>query len=544
MNITQLHLRKGASSEAVLWVSNLHIAYGHKSAPVPAVNGVSFEIKAGEVVALVGESGSGKSTTAHAVIGLLRQEATITKGSILVLGKDTATLSHRELTSIRGRLVGYVPQDPGVSLNPVQRIGTQVGEVLRIHQTLKADLIDAAVVKILNDVGLRDPERLMHMYPHELSGGMRQRVLIAIAVSCSPKIIIADEPISALDVTVQKQILDLLSSFAAQHNTAVLLITHDLAVAAQRADKIAVMQKGEIVEIGDARQLVTSPQHPYTRSLIAAAPAFSPNRTRSAVVRKNDHDVPRLQLVNINKTFKSKAGGQTIAIDGLSLSVDAGTTFGLVGESGSGKTTTARIAAQFERPGNGKVLIDGQEISGLSPADLRNLRRTVQFVHQNPYSSLDPRFTVSGLIMEPLRAFGVGSTKERINRVKELLEQVALDDSYLGRYPKELSGGQRQRVAIARALALQPQLIILDEPVSALDALVQDQILKLLDSLQRDMGLTYLFISHDLAVIRQLSDKVGVMQKGRLVEVAQTEELFSSPKHPYTKLLIDAVTGQ
>ncbi|GLU29153.1 ABC transporter ATP-binding protein [Brucella sp. NBRC 12950] len=540
MNVAQFQFKTDISSEPVLRVSNLQVNYTRTNKPVAAVKKISFEINSGEVVALVGGSGSGKTTAAHAVIGLRRESATIAGGSIAVLGQDVTSLSQRELASIRGRLVGYVPQDPGVSLNPVQRIGSQVAEILSIHQAVKATDIDDTVLKILSDVGLRNPEQVMRKYPHELSGGMQQRVLIAIAVACNPKIIIADEPTSALDVTVQKQILDLLSSFAGVNRTAVLLITHDLAVAAQRADRIIVMQEGEIVEIGDAQQIIATPQHPYTRSLINAAPGFMRRKSR-CVLPKNNMRMPYLQLLNINKTFNGKTGGKTVAVDEVSLSVYAGTTFGLVGESGSGKTTMARIAAQLERASSGRVLIGGRDISALRGRDIFDIRRNIQFVHQNPFSSLDPRFNVAEIIMEPLRAFSIGSRKDQRNRAEELLAQVALDHSYLSHRPRELSGGQRQRVAIARALALQPELIILDEPVSALDVLVQDQILRLLQRLQQQMGLTYLFISHDLAVIRQLSDHVGVMQNGKLVEVGLTEDLFSSPKHPYTKQLLDAI---
>ncbi|MBU3060355.1 ABC transporter ATP-binding protein [Nocardia sp. NEAU-G5] len=527
-----------SSGEPLLRVQDLRVEYGGRGGTTPAVAGASLTVSRGETVALVGESGSGKSTLAHAVIGLLGGTGTITGGRITFAAERIDDAPPHRLRRIRGARIGLVPQDPGTALNPVLRVGDQVAEALRIHgHATRRDARDRAV-EILATAGLDRPDLRAHQYPQDLSGGQRQRVLIGIALACGPELVIADEPTSALDVTVQRRILDHLAARTAESGAAVLLITHDLAVAADRADRIVVMRRGEIVESGSTGEVFGNPAHEYTRRLLDSVPTLNaPSRPARGIPRE-----PLLSAAGVRRTFR--VGRATVAaVDDVALHIDRGETLALVGESGSGKTTTARMLARLERPDAGTIMLDGREIGALRGDRLRAFRRRVQIVYQNPYAALNPKQTVAQSIAEPLRAFGIGDRAVRRTRVDELLEQVALSPEHRDRRPAELSGGQRQRVAIARALAPRPDLVVLDEPVSALDVSVQAQILELLERLQRELGLGYLFISHDLAVVRRVSDRVAVMRAGRIVETAETTALFDRPGHEYTRELLAAVPG-
>ncbi|CRK52349.1 putative peptide transport fused subunits of ABC superfamily: ATP-binding components [Rhodococcus sp. RD6.2] len=530
-----------APTGPLLAVDGLRVAYGSHDDPVHAVDGVGFTVSRGEVVAVVGESGSGKSTTAHAVLGLLSGTGRVTGGTVTFDGVRLDTLPERAYERLRGARIGLVPQDPTTSLNPVIRIGDQVAEVLRIHGLADRRTAKIEALRILGEAGLDDPELRARQYPQDLSGGQRQRVLIGIALACNPDLVIADEPTSALDVTVQRRILDHLQARIAETGTAVLFITHDLGVAADRSDRIVVMQNGRVVETGPTGQVLGDPRHEYTRALLAAAPSLADTPVRPVYKAAGE---PLLTVSNVSKTFRVDRRTSLDAVKGVSLEVSRGRTLSLVGESGSGKSTTARIAIRLENATSGTVLFDGRDITGLRGGELRALRRRAQIVHQNPYASLNPKLKIREIIAEPLAAFDIGTRTERARRVQELLDQVALSATHLDRKPADLSGGQRQRVAIARALALQPELLVLDEPVSALDVSVQAQILNLLGDLQTDLGLGYLFISHDLAVVRQVSDDVAVMRSGEIVEFGTTTDIFDHPQHEYTRSLLDAIPGK
>ncbi|WP_280233574.1 ABC transporter ATP-binding protein [Nocardia cyriacigeorgica] len=526
-------------TDELLRVDGLRIRYRADDGPVTALDGASLTVRRGEVVALVGESGSGKSTLAHAVIGLLGDTGDVTGGTITFAGRAVDLGSERALRRLRGIQVGFVPQDPGLSLNPVRRIGDQVAEALRVHRLDDRHGALTRATELLAEVGLDRPELRATQYPHELSGGQRQRVLIAIALACGPDLIIADEPTSALDATVARRVLDRLAERTTARGTAVLLITHDLAMAAERADRLVVLRAGTVVETGRTADVLGNPRHPYTRQLLGAAPALAaPEIVRRAAVLDGG---PLLTVRDVHKLFRSGSGATVTAVDGVGFELGRGETLSLVGESGSGKSTTARIVMRLTDPDRGEVVFDGHELTRARAGRLRALRRRFQVVYQNPYSSLDPRLRVGSIIEEPLRAYGIGNRQARKERVAELLEQVALPGTYARRRPAELSGGQRQRVAIARALALRPELLVLDEPVSALDASVQAQILELLDDLQTRLRLSYLFISHDLAVVRRISDRVAVMRDGRIVESGTTAEIFGNPRHDYTRELLAAI---
>ena len=591
----------------LLKITDLEVTFTSSTGVVPAVRGANLTIYPGQTVAIVGESGSGKSTTAAAVIGLLPGTGKVAGGTIEFDGQDITNLSTNQWVELRGSGIGLVPQDPMSNLNPVLRVGYQVKEALLANNVVPKSEVGERVTQLLEEAGLPDAERRAKQYPHEFSGGMRQRALIAIGMAAHPKLLIADEPTSALDVTVQRRILDHLGKLTAEMGTAVLFITHDLGLAAERAEQLVVKHRGRIVESGPALEILQHPQHPYTKRLVSAAPSLASARIESA--HKQGISVTEEELTGAGKGATStdaiiraehltkefdirgaKKGQDTfLAVDDVSFELRRGTTLAVVGESGSGKSTAANMVLQLLKPTKGKVYFDGEDTSQMSEGELFRLRRRLQAVFQNPYGSLDPMFSIYRLIEEPLKIHGYGTLeyaraeikraeatgrepeewmrvlveaadakrsltsaekrefnpkKLRIARASELLDMVALPRSAMRRYPNELSGGQRQRVAVARALALNPEVIVLDEAVSALDVLVQNQILYLLNDLQAQLGLSYLFITHDLAVVRQIADDVIVMEKGKLVEANSTDELFNNPVQDYTRELIEAVPGR
>ena len=585
-----------AESDPLLEISDLEVAFRSSTGLVPAVRKANLTLYPGQSVAIVGESGSGKSTLAHAVIGLLPGTGRATGGTIRFQGRDITHLGTQELTALRGSSIGLVPQDPMSNLNPVWSIGFQVKEALRANglagvaddrlahlmaehaehagRTGHADGaqkaapsaggridVDEQVALLLEQAGLPEASRRAKQYPHEFSGGMRQRALIAIGLAARPDLLIADEPTSALDVTVQRRILDHLQTLVRELGTAMLFITHDLGLAAERAEHIVVMHRGRVVESGPSLEVLQDPRHPYTQRLVKAAPSLASRRIESAHARGiqvTDDELlgaslgssateEILRVEHLTKVFEvrgAKGKDKTLtAVDDVSFGIRKGTTTALVGESGSGKSTVANIILNLIDPTSGKVFHDGVDLSTLGPKELFALRRIMQPVFQNPYGSLDPMYSIFRVVEEPLRVHGIGTAKEREARVAELLDMVSLPRSVMRRYPHELSGGQRQRVAIARAMALKPQIVVLDEAVSALDVLVQAQILRLLSDLQAELELTYLFITHDLAVVRQIADDVVVMEHGRIVESGAADELFANPRQDYTRELIRAVPG-
>ncbi|UGT40153.1 ABC transporter ATP-binding protein [Nocardia yamanashiensis] len=548
----------------LLEIRDLRVSFGSGDRRVEAVRGVDLTVYPGQTVAIVGESGSGKSTTAHAVIGLLPGTGRVESGQILFDGKDLAAASAAELVAVRGNGIGFVPQDPMSNLDPVWKVGFQIAETLAANGIARGRAARQRAVELLAEAGIADAEQRVNQYPHEYSGGMRQRALIAIGLSARPKLLIADEPTSALDVTVQRQILDHIDGLTKELGTAVLLITHDLGLAAERAEHLVVMYRGRVVESGPALAILRDPQHEYTRRLVDSAPSIASQRLSAvrtrAKIRELAEDVAAAEtegaqpddiLVADALTKRYRIRGsvpwkhtELVAADQVSFRLRRGTTTALVGESGSGKTTVAQMVLGLVPPTSGAVTFDGRDVADMAERAPLAFRRRVQPIFQNPYGSLDPSYSIHRTIVEPLRTHGIGTRAERDARVRELLELVALPTSVADRYPGELSGGQRQRVAIARALALEPDLVVCDEAVSALDVLVQAQILQLLNELQAELGLSYLFITHDLAVVRQIADNVVVMQQGRVVEAATTTEVFDNPQSDYTRRLLDAIPGR
>ena len=541
--------------EPLVSIRDLKVAFRGQHGVREVLHGVSFDIFPGETVAIVGESGSGKSTTAAAIVNLLPGTGKVTGGSIVMDGRELTKLGRREMEHLRGRDIGFVPQDPMSNLNPVWSVGFQVKEAIRANGIAQGRAeVKRRAIEVLQQAGLADAERRLHQFPHQFSGGMRQRALIGIGLAADPRLLIADEPTSALDVTVQRVILDHMASLTRDRGTSVLLITHDLGLAAERASRIIVMNQGEIVEAGPSREILEDPRHPYTKRLVAAAPSIASQRIQAEVTEHGIQteeslaDAPTMvRVAGLTKDFKIRQGGFRSelfrAVDDVSFDIPRGKTLALVGESGSGKTTVARMVLKLESVTSGTIEVAGEEVSHLSNAQSFALRRRMQPVFQDPYGSMDPLRNIGNTIAEPMVVHGVGDQSSRRERVLELLEQVALPSEVVSRYPNELSGGQRQRVAIARALALKPDVVVLDEAVSALDVLVQAQILKLLAELQSELQLTYLFITHDLAVVRVSSDLVAVMEKGKLVEKGSVDEIFANPQQEYTQRLLEAIPG-
>lgn len=523
----------------LLRVEGLRVSYGGTE----VVSGVSFDLDHGSSMAIIGESGSGKSTIARALLRLLPRDLGRSSGRIEFDGQEILGQRERQFRRLRGRELGFVPQDPGNSLNPVRTVGAQAHEAVSLlGRHTRAERTEM-ILDTFAQVGLADPRRVYDSYPHQLSGGMLQRVLIGLTVLPEPKLVVADEPTSALDVTIQKRILDLLSRLQSERQISLLLITHDLAVAAERADSLVVLKDGAVQEAGPTRQVFDAPESEYALRLHADVPALNPDRyaaLRDSARPAAEPATPQIEFRGVTKGFDVD-GQRLVAVDDVTFSVLQGTTHALVGESGSGKTTTVRLLLGLEQPESGQITVDGQVVGGLSHAELRGVRRHLQLVYQNPFTSLDPTWKVERIVREPLDRYGVGSKTERAARVREALAQVGLDEQILGRRPTAMSGGQRQRVAIARSLVLRPDVIVLDEPTSALDVSVQADIIDVLLRLQSELGLTYVFVSHDLALVRQFAHTVSVMHRGRIVDHGTVSRIFERPATEYTRTLLNSI---
>jgi peptide/nickel transport system ATP-binding protein len=528
--------------DTVLSVDGLTVSVRTEAGLRPLVSDLSFTLRRGETLAIAGESGSGKSITSLAIMGLLPPPAVrLTGGTIALGGTDLASLPEARMRAVRGDRIAMIFQEPMTSLNPVMTIGTQLTEAIRAHEPVSRGAARAQALAALAAVRLSQPERRLTQYPHELSGGMRQRVMIAMALALRPEVLIADEPTTALDVTVQREVLDLLRDLQREMGTAIILITHDMGVVAEMADRVIVMRAGCAVESAPVRDLFARPQAQYTRDLLAAVPRLGTTPARPA---KTDTPVARLTDVAVRFPLHGGLLGRVThrvhAVEQVSFDIRRGETFALVGESGCGKSTIARAMVGLV-PHEGRIEIAGQSLDTANAAGLRALRRRVQMVFQDPMAALDPRCRVGDLIAEPLVIHGIGTPAERRARAADLMARVGLTPDQLDRYPHEFSGGQRQRICIARALALQPDLIIADESVSALDVSVQARVLELLRALQREFGLAYLFISHDMAVVESMADRVAVMYLGQIVELGSVSQIFGNPRHPYTRRLLAAV---
>ncbi|MFP1642968.1 ABC transporter ATP-binding protein [Pontitalea aquivivens] len=526
---------------AVLEVRDLRVSFRQDGQVIPAVKGVSFTVAKGETVALVGESGSGKSVTALSTVALLGGNATVA-GSVRYGGQEMIGAPEPRLRQVRGNDISFIFQEPMTSLNPLHTLEKQIAESLALHQGLTGAAARARIIELLDKVGIQNPETRLQDYPHQLSGGQRQRVMIAMALANGPDLLIADEPTTALDVTIQAQILDLLADLKRAGGMSLLFISHDLGIVRRIADRVCVMQKGEIVEQGPVADIFANPQHPYTRKLLAAEPKgiAGPVSDAAPELVRTDH----LKVwFPIQRGLMRRTVGHVKAVNDASISVRAGETLGIVGESGSGKTTLA-LAIMRLIGSEGPIVYDGQDISGWSAGQLRRLRRDMQIVFQDPFGSLSPRMTVEQIIAEGLTVHGVEPGRNRRGMVAEIMAEVGLDPAAMTRYPHEFSGGQRQRVAIARAMILRPRVVVLDEPTSALDMTVQVQIVDLLRDLQARYGLAYLFISHDLRVVRAMSHKVIVMKQGDIVEAGPAAQVFGAPQTDYTRALMRAALGE
>lgn len=554
----------------ILKVQNLSISFISNETTVKVIRNISFSIYENEILGIVGESGSGKSVSSLAVMGLLPKGISeITKGSIQFEGKDLLNTSEKELQSIRGNDIAMIFQEPMSSLNPSMTCGKQVAEILKQHTKLSKSEIIAEVLTLFEKVKLPEPKNTFSKYPHEISGGQKQRVMIAMAIACKPKLLIADEPTTALDVTVQKEILELLKSLQQKTKMSVLFISHDLALVSQLADRVAVMYKGDIVEQGSVKQIFIAPKDNYTKALFNSRPSmkvrlkqlptvsdFVNETVNNEIVTTEErikkhtkiyNQLPLLEVIDLDKIYLSKKGflkseTEFKAVKQVSFSIYEGETLGLVGESGCGKSTLGNAILQLDKATSGIIKYKGKDITNLSKSNLRALRKDIQIIFQDPFASLNPRLTVGNAIMEPMKVHHIGnSTEDRKAKVISILHHVGLDTETFNKYPHEFSGGERQRIGIARTIALEPKLIVCDESVSALDISVQAQVLNLLNSLKENFGFTYLFISHDLAVVKYMSDKLLVMNKGEIEEFGEADSVYSNPKKEYTKRLINAI---
>ena len=531
-----------AGSSAVVDIRNLHITFATDAAPVHAVKGVDLAVPPGEVLAVVGESGSGKTVTGKSVLGLLPETATV-DGAVLLDGRDVVTLSRADLRALRGQDAAMVFQEPSSALNPVYTVGWQIAEGLRAHGTHSKKQARERAIEVLGRVGIPEPETRIDHYPHQFSGGQKQRIVIAMALVLGPKVIVADEPTTALDVTVQAEILDLLRRVRTEFGTAIVLITHNMGVVADLADRVAVMYQGRVVEEAPARELFASPKHEYTRALLAAVPALGSSGARGpAAQAQHDGAAPVVQASGLDVVYPGRLGRPGFhAVKNASLAIAPGEVLGLVGESGSGKTTIGRAIAGLTRATGGSLEVLGHEMVGFREREFRPLRARIGFVFQDPATSFNPLLTIEDCIAEPLAVHTAADPREVRARVADLLDAVHLPQHFGARYPHELSGGQRQRASLARALALDPVLLVADEPTSALDVSVQARVLEVFTELQERLGFATLFISHDLAVVGMLAQRIAVLYRGELVEMGGCTQVLTDPQHPYTRRLLASV---
>ena len=557
------------ATKKILDVLGLNISFGENKQKTSVVHDIDFSLYENEILAIVGESGSGKSVTSKAIMGLLQDKNTHIKGRINFEETSLLSLSSKEFAKLRGNDIAMIFQEPMSALNPSLTCGFQVAEILLHHKKVSASEVKKEVLQLFEKVKLPRPQEMYTSYPHQISGGQMQRVVIAMAIACKPKLLIADEPTTALDVTVQKEILQLLKDLQKQTGMSMLFISHDLALVCELADRVLVMYKGDIVEKGTVKEIFEAPKKPYTKALLGSRPtldvrykvlptiasikdnSFIPQSITSQQRAKKHQKIytktPLLRVENVAKSYFSKVGvfGQKQeikAVNGISFDVFEGETLGLVGESGCGKSTLGKVILQLEKATKGSIFYKGKEITSLKSKDLRSLRKDIQLIFQDPYSSLHPRKIIGQAIIEPMEVHGIGSSKkQRKEKAMELLSRVGLEASYFHRYPHQLSGGQRQRVGIARTIAMEPKLVICDESVSALDISVQAQVLNLLNELKEDFGFTYIFISHDLAVVKYMADQLLVMNKGAIEEIGDADEIYANPVKQYTKKLIDSI---